>query len=63
VTRSIDAIAGTPNLNGIAWLLIQHYDALGKKTIESVTVWSIEGFTNGEVGDKINILVELVPAP
>lgn len=51
---AFEALLGTPNMNGIAWLLIQHYNELGRKTIGSATVWN----TNPE----ISILVELVPA-
>jgi hypothetical protein len=34
------AILGTPNGRGVAWLLATHKEQFGKKTIESVTVWS-----------------------
>lgn len=57
---AFEALLGTPNLNGIAWLLIQHYPDLGKKTIGSATVFS----TDGSKGKReINVLVELVKAP
>lgn len=51
---AFEALLGTPNLNGIAWLLIQHYVDLGRKTIKSVTVWNSQG--------EIDVLVSLVPA-
>jgi hypothetical protein len=34
------AILGTPNGFGVAWLLIQHRAQFGRRTIESVRVWS-----------------------
>jgi hypothetical protein len=34
------AMLGTPNGRGVAWLLATHKEQFGKKTIESVTVWS-----------------------
>ena len=33
-----NALLYTPNIRGIVWLLIQHHDLIGKKTIESITV-------------------------
>jgi hypothetical protein len=38
-TERGQAILGTPNGKGVAWLLINHKDQLGAKTIESVTIW------------------------
>ncbi|KAK6436957.1 hypothetical protein LTR95_006849 [Oleoguttula sp. CCFEE 5521] len=29
----------SPNVNGVAWLFIQHAEALGHKTMKSITVW------------------------
>jgi hypothetical protein len=34
------AMLGTPNGRGVAWLLATHKEQFGKRTIESVTVWS-----------------------
>jgi hypothetical protein len=34
------AMLGTPNGYGVAWLLIQHRAQFGRRTIESVKVWS-----------------------
>ena len=34
------ALLGTPNGNGIVWLLAQHKEQLGQKTVKSIRVWS-----------------------
>ena len=34
------AMLGTPNGRGVAWLLATHQDQLGRRTVESIRVWS-----------------------
>jgi len=34
-----EAMVGSPNVLGIAWMLIQHAHEMGDKIIHSVTVW------------------------
>jgi hypothetical protein len=33
------ALLGTPNGSGVAWLLAQHKEELGQKTVEKATLW------------------------
>jgi len=37
------AVLGTPNGRGVAWLLATHKEQFGRRTIESVRVWSDDG--------------------
>ena len=37
------AMLGTPHGRGVAWLLASHKEQFGKRTIESVRVWSDDG--------------------
>lgn len=34
-----EAMVGSPNVLGVAWMLIQHSHGLGDKIIHSITVW------------------------
>jgi len=47
-------------VSGVAWILIQHFEAMGKKSIASVTIWN-----NDEDGDGTDftaiMAVELKP--
>lgn len=36
------AILGSPNGQGVGWLLIQHKSQLGMRTVQSVAVWGEE---------------------
>ncbi|KAK6410007.1 hypothetical protein LTR95_018252 [Oleoguttula sp. CCFEE 5521] len=65
---AVDALVGSPNVNGIAWLFIQHAEALGHKTIKSITVWdptpgrdrpSSPDFN--KVSERLNMWIELAP--
>ena len=38
------AMLGTPNGRGVAWLLATHKEQFGHRTIESVRVWSDNGY-------------------
>lgn len=40
-TANGQAVLGTPNGNGGAWLLATHKAKFGLKTIESVRVWAV----------------------
>lgn len=35
-----NALLATPNANGVVWLLAQHREQLGWKTVKSIRVWS-----------------------
>jgi hypothetical protein len=41
--RDAWAILGSPNGHGVAWLLLQHKDQLGLKSVRAVTVYLCEG--------------------
>ncbi|KAK2006109.1 hypothetical protein LZ32DRAFT_503643, partial [Colletotrichum eremochloae] len=47
-TRQGDAILGTTHGAGVAWMLIQHKDALGVKEIDEVAVWGHLKAGNGD---------------
>lgn len=38
-TQAATGLLGTPNALGVAWLLIQHVEEFGHKTIQDITVW------------------------
>jgi hypothetical protein len=41
--RDAWAILGSPNGHGVAWLLLQHKDQLGLKSVRAVTIYQCEG--------------------
>lgn len=55
MNKAYEAMLGTPNVSGAAWMLVQHYEALGRKTIGDITVFTSEGEFPG-----LCILIELV---
>ena len=42
-TKAFKALLGSPNGSGVAWLLINHKEQLGKKTVWKITVFRHEG--------------------
>lgn len=42
----MQAILGSPNGNGVAWLLIQHKEQLGQKRVRSVIVYETKRHPN-----------------
>nr|OQO29341.1 hypothetical protein B0A51_06921 [Rachicladosporium sp. CCFEE 5018] len=65
---AFEALVGSPNVNGIAWLFIQHAEALGHKTIESITVWDptpgrdrpSSPYLN-KISESLNMWIEMAP--
>lgn len=55
MNKAYEAMLGTPNVSGAAWMLVQHYEALGRKMIGDITVFTSEGEFPG-----LCILIELV---
>jgi hypothetical protein len=54
------AMLGTPNGRGVAWLLATHKEQFGRRTIESVTVWSDPSDSNDHQ-PVYNIYFKIVP--
>lgn len=58
---AFQAMMGTPNCLGVAWLLFQHADILGKKKIESITVWDCGEYSHGRLF-RACIMMEIADA-
>lgn len=61
--KPFQAVLGTPNLYGVAYLLLQHAGQMGRKTIKSITVWDKSGLANQDMGWSLCIMVELTDLP
>nr|OQO22905.1 hypothetical protein B0A51_08457 [Rachicladosporium sp. CCFEE 5018] len=60
---AFEALVGTPNVSGIVWLLVQHWEAMGKKTIKSITVMDATNPMMAHLDTfQAHIIVELAPA-
>ena len=61
--NAFDATRGTPHLTAVAWFLLQHREALGKKTVGSITAWNADkspGDKKDSWRGKACLLIELV---
>ncbi|OQN97771.1 hypothetical protein B0A48_16092 [Cryoendolithus antarcticus] len=65
---AFEALVGSPNVNGSAWLFIQHAEALGHKTIESITVWDPTPGRDrpsnpyfNKISESLNMWIEMAP--
>ncbi|KAK5119700.1 hypothetical protein LTR85_007276 [Meristemomyces frigidus] len=54
-----NALVGTPNVRGVAWLLIQHQSTFGRKTIVSITVYDPDPASQY----MPDMMIEIGPAP
>ncbi|KAK4500413.1 hypothetical protein PRZ48_008602 [Zasmidium cellare] len=55
--RPFQAVLGTPNASGVAWLLAQHREDLGNKTITAIRVWDKSGLENQDAGILLGMVV------
>ncbi|KAK6428445.1 hypothetical protein LTR95_015413, partial [Oleoguttula sp. CCFEE 5521] len=59
---AFEALVGTPNISGIVWLLVQHWEAMGKKTIKSITVTDATNPMMAHLDAfQAHVIVELAP--
>ncbi|KAK4545908.1 hypothetical protein LTR36_002472, partial [Oleoguttula mirabilis] len=56
--EEFNALMGTPNIRGVAWMLIQHQSTFGRKTIVSITVYDPDPRTQY----MPDMMVEIGPA-
>lgn len=57
--KAYQAVLGTPNISGVAWMLINHRDELNYRNIESITVWDKSGMENQDAGFLLCMMVRL----
>ena len=51
-----EAMVGSPNVLGVAWILIQHPHEMGDKVIHSITVWDA---SSGDGESQACLYIEL----
>lgn len=56
--KAFEAMLGTPDVGGVALMLVQHFEAMGRKKVGWITVFTVKGM--GGVGDWPVVMVELV---
>lgn len=55
--KPFQPVLGTPNASGVAWLLAQHREDLGDKTVSAIRVWDKSGLENQKAGILLGMVV------